>query len=135
LDNTSIRGKKGSPVITSATESAYGSWQHDVDSPFSLFSRSHPSTACPTCGWLSGRAGNPEAELAVDVQLASRAVSGRLESADERPKVRVEALRVRRRGLCGDFFRILVGSRPRKQTVQIAPGVFGELLVHCYVGG
>ena len=67
--------------------------------------------------------GKPEAELAVDVQLASRAVSGRFESADKRPKVRVEALRVRGRGLCGDCFRILEGSHPRKQTVQIAPGV------------
>jgi hypothetical protein len=59
---------------------------------------------------LGGRAGKPEAELPVDVQLAARAVSRRFEGADERPKVRVEALRVWRRSLCGDFFRILEGS-------------------------
>ena len=72
---------------------------------------------------LSGHAGKPEAELVVDVQLASRAVSRRFECADERPKVRVEALRVRRRRLGGDAFRVLESSRPRELTVQVAPGV------------
>jgi hypothetical protein len=67
--------------------------------------------------------GKSEVELAVDVQLASRAVSRWFERADERPKVRVKAPRVRRRRLCGNFFRILEGSCPRKLTVQIAPGV------------
>jgi hypothetical protein len=51
--------------------------------------------------------GKLEAELAVDVQLASRAVSRRFERAVERPKVCVEVLRVRRRRLGGDLFRIL----------------------------
>ena len=51
--------------------------------------------------------GKPDAELAVDVQLASRAVSRRFERADEGPKVCVEALRMRRRRLGGDFFRVL----------------------------
>jgi hypothetical protein len=50
-------------------------------------------------------------------------MSRRFERADERPKVGVEALRVWWSSLCGDFFRILEGSRPRKLTVQIAPGV------------
>src|SRR6516164_3236160 len=79
----------------------------------------HPLTAR---GWLRV-VGKPEAELAVNVQLASRSVSRRFERADEGPKVSVEALRVRRRRLDGDFLRILEGARLRKLTVQVAPGV------------
>jgi hypothetical protein len=65
--------------------------------------------------------GKSETQLAVDVPLASRAVSRHCERADERPKVNVEALGVRRSRLCGDGSGVLEGSRSRQLTVQIAP--------------
>jgi hypothetical protein len=74
--------------------------------------------------WLRGRltaVGKSETELAIDVQLASRAASRRFEGADERPKVRVEAVGVRRSRLRGDGFGVPEGTRPRQLTVQISP--------------